>query len=192
MGKKINACWQGFIKKYPEALNLAESYGTKDVQVDERTVQKWKEELKRLTGCRSKPNLVLKEKDAYETPVDTDLLEAWVHRSGDPEGQVVDWLRNGAPLGIERRIETSGIFPPVEEGEEGQEIHDAEGDGALERKGFKNYLSVEDNKKDAEIEISRYREKKFVMEIKKDEGLREIWRRHPVSFGARLEDERKW
>ena len=172
LGKKINACWQGFIKKYPEALNLAESYGTKDVQVDERIVQKWKEELKRLTGCRNKPNLVLKQKDAYETPVDTDLLEAWIRRSGDPEGQVVDWLRNGAPLGIERRIETSGIFPPVEEGEEGQESHDAEGDGALERKGFKNYLSVEDNKKDAEIEISRYREKKFVMEIKKDEGLR--------------------
>ena len=95
-----------------------------------------------------------------------------MRRAGDPEGQVVDWLKHGAPLGIEKKIETSNIFPPVEEGEEGQSKHDIENDVALERRGFRNYLSVEENKKDAQIEIDRYKANGYVTEMDKEEGLK--------------------
>ena len=172
LGKRVNASWQAFVKRHPEALNLAESYGTQEVQVSEQVKEKWKEELKRLTGCRGKQRVVLKEKEIYTTPIDTDLLEAWVRRAGDPEGQVVDWLKYGAPLGIEKKIETSNIFPPVEEGEEGQVKHDIENDVTLERRGFKNYLSVEENKKDAKIELDRYKANGYVTEMDKSEGLK--------------------
>ena len=43
LGKRVNASWQAFIKRHPEALNLAESYGTKDVQVNDYIKERWKE-----------------------------------------------------------------------------------------------------------------------------------------------------
>ena len=35
--------------------------------------------------------------------------------AGDPDANTLrDWLAQGAPLGMDRRIETTGVFPPAD------------------------------------------------------------------------------
>ena len=40
-----------------------------------------------------------------------DILEAACRLSGDPDGILADWLRYGAPLGVELPVTHSGVFP---------------------------------------------------------------------------------
>jgi len=46
-----------------------------------------------------------------DSPANTELLHLWVCASQDPDELPVEWLRHGAPAGIERPIVSRGIFP---------------------------------------------------------------------------------
>ena len=48
------------------------------------------------------------------TVVDVNLMRAWTVTAGDPDLQVVSWLENGAPAGLDMDIPQCGIFPPSE------------------------------------------------------------------------------
>eukprot|EP00434_Breviolum_minutum_P035944 symbB.v1.2.031832.t1/scaffold3739.1/size51156/3 len=90
-------------------------------------------------------------------------------KSGDPEKRVPHRLEAGAPLGIERSIQTAGIFP-VMEAEEERHQGEWDSDVLLEKGEMKNYKSVEEDREQAEIELNRYMERKFCLAIPRSEA----------------------
>ena len=173
IGQRIHQRWEDFVMEYPEVLKTAESYGTAKCKVEVRAVEAWAETLKEMFGP---PETKRKERDPmdYHTPMDTELVSSWVEASGDPETEVPKWLVEGAPLGIEPPIVKCGIFPPAEENKGGGDPGEAITQGELEKKGFKNYLSVEANKADAEIELSRYEKLGFLQRLPKEQTLKDL------------------
>ena len=170
LGVRMGAAWDKFVKQHKDVLETAETYGTKEVVVHEGLVEKWRVELKKLWGTKPPPSLRLKEKDAYESPVDWRMLRSWAERSGDPETEVPSWLEEGCPLGIELPIKCCGIFPPMDE-EENKMVSEVDMNAELERKGFRNYASMEENQEDAMLEIQRYEKEGYVQRLPKSEGL---------------------
>ena len=170
LGVRMGAAWDKFVKQHKDVLETAETYGTKEVLVHEGLVEKWRIELKKLWGTKSPPSVRLKEKDAYESPVDWRMLRSWAERSGDPETEVPTWLEEGCPLGIELPIKCCSIFPPMDE-EESKMVAEVDMHAELERKGFRNYASMEENQEDAMLEIQRYEEEGYVQRLPKSEGL---------------------
>lgn len=118
LGKRTWAAWEEFAKKNKKAVLVAESYGTESCKFDEDVVTEWKARLTELWDPPKKQGLNLKPNNIYYTPVDTEMVRGWQRKSGDPEKWVPYWLEVGAPLGIERNIQTAGIFPVLEAEEE--------------------------------------------------------------------------
>ena len=145
LGVRMRAVWEKFVRLHSRVLETAETYTTKEVKVHEDLVDKWREELRRLWGTKPAPSLRLKEQGVYQTPVDFRLLRSWQERAGDPESEVPDWLEFGCPLGIEKEIKTCNIFPPMMD-DETKVGGEADMAAELERKGFKNYASMEDKR----------------------------------------------
>ncbi len=110
-------------------------------------------------------------KGVYQTPVDVKLFQAWQRKSGDPDEEVPRWLEEGCPLGIEKAIINKGVFPPMDEEEQEKGVTSFTTEAELERKGFKNYLSMEENAEDAEIEIERYVKDGYAERMDKQSGL---------------------
>ena len=56
-------------------------------------------------------------KPSFGLPSDVrvDILCGVMRAAGDPDANTLqDWLVQGAPLGMDRRIETTGVFPPAD------------------------------------------------------------------------------
>lgn len=170
LGYKMRDLWKTFIYKYPEALEVAEQYGTEECKFNEEVVKAWKNCLTSLWGEGEPEEVILKANTDYVSPVDTKMLEAWRKKSGDPESHVVTWLRKGCPLGIEEEIGVSGIFPP-NENEEVITEGDGEADALLERGDLRNYISFEEAREDAEIEIDRYQKEGYLVRISRQEAM---------------------
>ena len=170
LGERVHERWLSFVKKYPEVMETAETYGTNLCKIHHDAVDEWRKLLMTMFGESQHKQVFLRPAGAYQTPLDVGLVRSWRERSGDPELHVPVWLAEGAPLGIEREIEPSGVFPPVLD-ENTANVQEGMSLAELERRGFKNYVSVEDNKSDAEEELSRYERLGFMMRLPKREAL---------------------
>lgn len=192
LGKRTWAAWEEFAKKNKKAVLVAESYGTEDCKFDEDVVTEWKARLTELWDPPKKQGLNLKPNNIYYTPVDTEMVRGWQRKSGDPEKWVPYWLEVGAPLGIERNIQTAGIFP-VLEAEEERHQGEWDSDELLDKGEMKNYKSVEEDREQAEIELERYMHGEKVLHgDSSSRSTREISGRHSEQNGVDLEEERKW
>ena len=150
---------------------MAETYGTAHCQFNDKIVMEWKENLKRLVGARAPPALSIQGKNEYKSPLDGEILEAWVDRGGDRETEVPKWVKQGAPLGIQLPIGTCGIFPPANIDDANvvaeAELEDA---GAQMSKGnLLNYKSVMEDIDNAKVELDRYRQAGYLKDIPKKE-----------------------
>ena len=68
-------------------------------------------------------------------------MEAWCTLAGDPDGVLADWIRVGAPLGIEREVAPRGVFPLVEgPARTAADMVDVQSDPL----GWTNYRSADD------------------------------------------------
>lgn len=171
LGIRIRAAWETFVKRRPEALQVAETYGTPHCQFNDKLVTEWKENLKRLVGARAPPALSIQGKYEYKSPLEGEILEAWVERGGDRETEVLKWVKRGAPLGIQLPIGTCGIFPPANIDDANvvaeAELEDA---GAQMSKGnLLNYKSVMEDIDNAKVELERYRQAGYLKDIPKKE-----------------------
>ena len=77
--------------------------------------------------------------DTPETELISPLFQAWAKMADDPDIPLTEWLRDGAPAGIEHDIEVVGVFPPS--------IHPPSQDFELTAysEELKNYDSMEDS-----------------------------------------------
>jgi len=114
LGIRVRAVWETFCRQNKGVMTVAEQYGTKECWMDNRLLQTWKGHLKRVLGANAPPAVKMTPRWGYVSPLDPEIIEAWVTRGNDPEVHVSDWIRRGAPLGIESTIPTAGIFPPAE------------------------------------------------------------------------------
>ena len=90
--------------------------------------------------------------------MDTDLLNSWLSKAGDPDKAVVEWLEQGAPLGANLDC---GVFPDRERDTDVDEDH-------LEAQDYaelKNYASFRDQPEDAQEEIARLVDKGFLKRV---------------------------
>ena len=160
-GIEVWKTWTEFVKDHDRALQVAKSYGTKECTFERDIVERWREELTNLVGA--KREVLLRAPGSYVSPLYASILENWSKKAGDPESEVPDWIREGAPLGISKGIRSCGIFPKVDSEEakkqellSSAELADAE--AQLSRGDVLNYSSVEQDKEEAAIELNRYKE----------------------------------
>ena len=111
----------------------------------------------------------MKPRWGYVSPLDPEVLEAWVERANDPDVHVCKWIRQGAPLGIEVAIPTAGIFPPAEENNLDFPGHQEHEDAAAQmgRGELTNYASGQDNVTEAKVELDRYRNAGYLVDVQK-------------------------
>ena len=149
LGKKLWERWTRFIESNPEALDVAETYGATGCNFNQFVVEAWEKALRTEWGVPP-GEARLTEKGVYRTPVKEEILRGWVTKSGDPETEVCNWLKEGTPLGIEIPIKKTGVFPPMESQDSGPQSYII-ADAVLERpETLKNYKSVEEDIEGAE------------------------------------------
>ena len=166
VGRGVSDLFDTFTKQCPGAQKAAELYGTPTFQLN--FVDEWKLTLRshfKLPEVKTK-TVTLKGPLDYTTPVDTDLLEAWVAKAGDPDPVVVDWLRSGAPLGANLEIPCAGIFPARDEDKDSAREAEAAVRSWAE---MGNYASFRDSPVDAAAEMSRLESKGFVKKLTLDQ-----------------------
>eukprot|EP00435_Cladocopium_sp_Y103_P029471 s1252_g7.t1 len=170
-GAKLWERWRKFACSHRDAWEVAESYGTANCKFNTEVVDGWRRELCDLWGIEVPGPRQVDDSD-YSTPVYYEMLKAWTSLSGDPDGVVCKWLKEGAPLGIEMKIETAGVFPPIEQEAEGDDLGVKDqviADAVLERPdSLKNYKSVEDDLEEAEIELQRYEDLGYLVRVSRE------------------------
>eukprot|EP00435_Cladocopium_sp_Y103_P027534 s576_g6.t2 len=166
VGLRIRAAWEALVRRMPQATKVAESYGTSSCCYDEKVVAEWKATLRKVVGAEAPRAVRIRGNREYKSPLDAEILEAWSQRSGDPETEVPKWVREGAPLGIERPIGTCGIFPKNQAETTGESKGPDEFSDALAQMGeVTNYHSVTDDIENARIELERYERLNFVTKV---------------------------
>ena len=58
-------------------------------------------------------DLVGERADEGTTGLQPSIFEAYRRLTGDPDEHLATWLREGAPLGINRPVLSAGVFPHV-------------------------------------------------------------------------------
>ena len=177
LGIRIRAGWEAFERRHKGTNEVAERYGTSDCTMDPKLVKEWKADLKRLLGAHAPPNLRMRPRWKYVSPLDPELIDAWVAKSGDPDDVVGEWVRDGAPLGIELPIPTRGIFPKIDDPDAIDSHTQNELEDAATQMGhgeILNYSSVRDNLEDARIELDRYRKEGYLVDVDKETVQKEM------------------
>ena len=184
LGVKVRAAWEFFVDKYPEVVEVAEKYGTEDCQLDKEIVEGWNEVLKEIVNAPENDQVILTENKIYKSALDADLLEGWIRASADPDVVIPTWVREGVPLGIEKRIPCTGIFPPSDEA--GPALASEDAVSSIIRGDLLNYMSVEDNKGAAIEELKRYQENKYLYTLSAEEAEKSFPRRTVSKLGLIL------
>eukprot|EP00435_Cladocopium_sp_Y103_P030830 s1995_g7.t1 len=174
LGLRVRAAWETFMRQYPEASKVAETYGTPACEFNGKlVVAEWKSRLKKVVGARAPASLNIRERLQYKSPLDAEIIQAWAEKANDKETEVPKWIRGGAPLGIEREIKCCGIFPPST-AEDPYAIAEAElmdAQAQLSRGEVLNYKSVSEDLTNARIELERYKAEGYTVELTKEEVL---------------------
>ena len=146
------AVWDIFeevVQTHPEAMMIADTVGTSSAkEPSEEAVHLYQRKMReafRLNAVR----LTATPSHGKVSPVQGDILQAWLGAAGDEEIHLEQWVDEGVPLGMERTIPTANIFPPGDPAKEDPLANtDPEFDIDLE-----NYATVRENEEDTAIEI---------------------------------------
>ena len=97
--------------------------------------------------------------------VRVDILCGVMRVAGDPDANTLqDWLVHCAPLGMDRWMESTGVFPPADKPD--KEDHSPTPDVSEQLTvGWVHYRSVLENPVDAHREFERYRAAQIAVDI---------------------------
>ena len=161
-GAKMRRLWEEFVDAHPGAVEVAQRYGRPDNEFNTELVKLWGDVLKDHLAKVEDDGLTLRESYEFKSPLVASLWEAWQKESCDPDNCIADFIKFGVPLGMERPIPPSNIFPKLLEPEEKNQ-------DPLETfellKEVKNYKSVRDQPEEASVEIQRYLDKRFCVRV---------------------------
>jgi hypothetical protein len=109
---------------------------------------------------------------ASRTCIQATVIDAYVQHSGDPEAHLAGWFVTGAPLGIEKPIVSSGIFPIVEEplGDDLEDIQQFE-------TGWENYRSAESEPEEVHALLTVMRDNGWIIEVDTEKRCSQSFRR---------------
>ena len=165
VGMKIRDLWDEFEESHPEVLDVAMNYGKPDNKFEERLRKLWKTVLKDHLAPADDEGMTLRENYEFKSPLDGDPWSQWRNESKDPDMDLVDFIRFGAPLGMEEKIPQSNVFPPsLDE----KDVNEDPLETFEILKETKNYKSVSDQEAEAAIEIQRYVDKGFCKRVSWD------------------------
>ena len=168
LGRRILGAWERLCGQCPQITKVGETYGSPDCVMEKKWVDRWKGELRKLTGAKGASTVKLKGKWSYQSPLDGNLFEAWGRRAHDPETEVAKWIKDGAPLGINSNIRRCNIFPPADDKHHQRELGDVDTAQSL-REDIGNYVSVVEQREDAEAEIERLKGLGYAIAVRKEE-----------------------
>ena len=119
--------------------------------------------------------------------VRADIPCGVMRAAGDPDANTLqDWLVQGAPLGMDRRVETTGVFPPADKPDE--EDHSPTRDASEQLiVWWWHYRSVLENPEDAHKEFEWCRAAQIAVDIDKDTLERLFPKGHVSKFGAQCQ-----
>eukprot|EP00435_Cladocopium_sp_Y103_P019673 s3697_g4.t1 len=164
-GMDVRRLWTRFVKAHPRALETAREYGGEHCELHRETLDAWRSCVEHLLKAKDFDEVVLRPHNRFKSPLNARLWEAWRKHSGDPEKDLVNWIREGTPLGMAEEIPYCGIFPMVEEEEEEA---DAMPDMELQL-GLENYKSFKEEPEYAAAEVKRLLEKNFCIQLTENE-----------------------
>ena len=166
-GQDVYRLWRSFVKNKPEALKVAETYGSDRCELDEAVLGDWEAQLAKLLKVE-KPAVKLKGSMMFQSPLRPEFWKAWQTFSKDPEDMIHVWATNGVPLGMDQEVPPSnGIFPPVFESRDLPEVAPS-----IEvQLDTINYKSMYEDKDPATNELNRLVEKGFAIKMEKKEAV---------------------
>ena len=88
-----------------------------------------------------------------------ELVSAFIDAAGDPEGDLVEWLRTGCPAGVAKEITSCGIFPATEP----DDVSQLERWRLVDEEPSSNYKSVEEAVELSGAEVDRLIEKGYAV-----------------------------
>ena len=160
-GKEIIEAWRGFVSVHPEALEVAKTYGSEVCKLDEKVTEEWIKVLERVMQAEEVEDKTVRDEIEFKSPLNLKLWSAWQRFSGDPDTAVIEWIKHGAPLGMAMEVPKCGIFPEVDDGQEGgMEAPEMESQLNLQ-----NYRSVTEMPEEADKEIQRYVDAGFCLRM---------------------------
>ena len=150
------------LQGFPEALAVADTVGTTTAgEPPEDAIHLYRSKMRVAFELRKVRLFALPAHGM--SPIQGDILQAWLGAAGDEEIHLEEWVDSGVALGMERVIPTANIFPPGDPAEEDPLANtDLEFDIDLE-----NYATVQENEEDTRIEIDRVIKRKFVERVEK-------------------------
>ena len=166
-GRRLWDCIDTALGNDTDASKLTRLYGQADFQgppleLDEKVRRAIREEFALEPIAMPKPSFGL------PSDVRVDILCGVMRVAGDPDANTLqDWLVQGAPLGMDRRTETTGVFPPADKPD--KEDHSPTPDVSEQLTvGWGHYRSVLENPVDAHREFERYRAAQIAVDIDKN------------------------
>ena len=175
VGAELRRCLDTVLQENPHMLHVVKSLGAEPEHkdTDVRLVQ-------------SKLASLFKLKDIpRQSGVWSELLQALVRASGDPDHHAATWPKEGAPFGIAEEIPSSGgVFPPVPDSEQDSEA--AKLDNWEELRGVDyNYKSYEEHREQADLLFRRELDAGFARASAKREELEsEVGPLVPAAIGV--------
>ena len=168
VGMEIRKLWEKDHGQDDLALQVAKKYGGTDPELSMGVAEKWKAKLYKLLRVEFKTEgMHLRGPQEFKSPLDADLMDAWGLRTKDHEQSVGRWIREGAPLGKERKVpESNGILPTREEGLDPESEPSPE---PSEMRRVRSHMGGKDAPGQMEIQLSRFLEKGFAKEISRDQ-----------------------
>ena len=115
VGIELRSILQRFMDANPCVKELAHSLLQgqdipKEFEFNKDVKAKLRNEIISHLGCT--PN------QGCEAGISSQVIEAYCLATGDPDAVLAQWIREGAPIGILREVESTGVFPIVAEPED--------------------------------------------------------------------------
>ena len=102
-GYKIRKLIETSLDQHPDlADSCCPPEGEAPQQFDETRVGTLRRAILKLLGH---------EYGELKPGISPEIIRAWCLATGDPDAILAQWLEEGAPLGVEHIVQTTGVFP---------------------------------------------------------------------------------